>query len=156
NPAAYVDNPLSWTDPLGLTPCEDAARKAAEKKETVLGETVPTRAEASVGSAPDYNYKRTFFQANPKLIGEVVVHHAIEQQIIKRYPGLFSAGEIHSLENLRGIPKGDINSRVHLSEIRVSWNRFYDAHPNPTRQQVLDHVTHVDDMLGHWFSPRIR
>lgn len=156
NPAAYVGNPLAWTDPLGLTPCEDAARKAAEKKETVLGKTVPARTEASVGSATDYNYKRTFFKANPDLEGEVVVHHAIEQQMLKRYPGLFSPDEIHSLENLRGIPKGDINSRVHLSEIRVSWNRFYDAHPNPTRQQVLDHVTHVDDMLGHWFSPRIR
>jgi RHS repeat-associated protein len=156
NPAAYVDNPLTWTDPLGLTPCEEAARKAAEKKETILGKTVPARTEASVGSATDFNYKRTFFKANPKLEGEVVVHHAIEQQVLKRYPGLFSANEIHSLENLRGIPKGDINSRVHLSEIRVSWNRFYEAHPNPTRQQVLDHVTHVDDMLGHWFSPRVR
>ncbi|MER7566223.1 putative T7SS-secreted protein [Streptomyces sp. NPDC097941] len=156
NPVAYVGNPLAWTDPLGLTPCEDAARKAAERKETVLGKTVPARTEASVGTATDHNYKRTFFKANPDLEGEVVVHHAIEQQILKRYPGLFSPDEIHSLENLRGIPKGDINSRVHLSEIRVSWNRFYDAHPNPTRQQVLDHVTHVDDMLGHWFSPRIR
>ncbi|GLP67965.1 hypothetical protein TUSST3_45870 [Streptomyces sp. TUS-ST3] len=156
NPAAYVENPLAWADPLGLTPCEEAAKKAAEKKETVLGKTVPARTEASVGSTTDHNYKRTFFNANPKLEGEVVVHHAIEQQILKRYPGLFSADEIHSLENLRGIPKGDINSRVHLSEIRVAWNRFYGAHPNPTRQQVLDHVTHVDDMLGHWFSPRIR
>ncbi|MER6243353.1 putative T7SS-secreted protein [Streptomyces griseorubiginosus] len=156
NPAVYVDNPLAWADPLGLTPCEEAAKKAAERKETVLGKSVPARAEASVGSTTDHNYKRTFFNANPKLEGEVVVHHAIEQQILKRYPGLFSADEIHSLENLRGIPKGDINSRVHLSEIRVAWNRFYDAHPNPTRQQVLDHVTHVDDMLGHWFSPRIR
>lgn len=51
---------------------------------------------------------------------------------------------------------GDINSKFHLSDIRVSWNEFYRTHPNPTRQDVLDHVTHVDDKLGNWFSPRIR
>jgi transposase len=35
----------------------------------------------------------------------------------EHFLGLFKAGEIHSLENLRGIPKGDINSRIHLSEV---------------------------------------
>jgi RHS repeat-associated protein len=156
NPIAYVRNPLTWADPLGLTPCEDAAKLAAARKETVLGKEVPTRSEASVGNATSHSYKKTFFDAHPHLKGKVVVHHAIEQQILKRYPGLFSADEIHSLENLRGIPKGDINSRIHLSQIRVEWNRFYDAHPNPTKQEVLDHATRVDDMLGNWFSPRIR
>ncbi|SDO28532.1 RHS repeat-associated core domain-containing protein [Streptomyces sp. cf386] len=156
NPTTYVHNPLAWTDPCGLTPCKDAEKNAAARNETILGQDVPVRNEASVGSTTDHNYKRTFFNANPDLEGNVVVHHAIEQQVLKRYPGLFSADEIHSLENLRGIPKGDINSRVHLSEIRVAWNGFYRTHPNPTRQEVLDHVTRVDDMLGHWFNPRIR
>ncbi|MFC9505082.1 RHS repeat-associated core domain-containing protein [Streptomyces sp. NPDC057002] len=156
NPFSYVNDPLTWADPLGLTPCEDAAKQAAARNETVLGNNVPTRSEASVGSATSHSYKKTFFEAHPELKGKVVVHHAIEQQVLKRYPGLFSADEMHSLENLRGIPKGDINSRVHLSQIRVEWNRFYDANPNPTRQEVLDHVTRVDDMLGNWFSPRIR
>ncbi|MFJ8186185.1 RHS repeat-associated core domain-containing protein [Streptomyces sp. NPDC096105] len=156
NPFAYVSNPLTWSDPLGLTPCEDAARLAAARNETVLGPNVPTRVEASLGSTTSHNYKKTFFDAHPHLKGKVVVHHAIEQQVLKRYPGLFSADEMHSLENLRGIPKGDINSRIHLSQIRVEWNKFYDANPNPTRQQVLDQVTKVDDMLGNWFSPRIR
>ncbi|MFJ4819920.1 DUF6531 domain-containing protein [Streptomyces sp. NPDC088801] len=156
NPATYVHNALTWSDPLGLTPCEDAARQAAARNETVLGPNVPARTEASVGSAASHNYKKTFFEAHPGLKGKVVVHHAIEQQVLKRYPGLFSADEMHSLENLRGIPKGDINSRVHLSQIRVEWNRFYEANPNPTRQEVLDQVTRVDDMLGNWFSPRIR
>ncbi|WP_406468535.1 DUF6531 domain-containing protein [Streptomyces hirsutus] len=156
NPLAYVHNPLTWADPLGLTPCEDAAKQAAARGETVLGKNVPTRSEATVGSTTSHSYKKTFFAAHPHLKGKVVVHHAIEQQILKRHPGLFSADEVHSLENLRGIPKGDINSRVHLSQIRVEWNRFYDSHPNPTRQEVLDHVTRVDDMLGNWFNPRIR
>ncbi|MFE5171403.1 MULTISPECIES: putative T7SS-secreted protein [unclassified Streptomyces] len=156
NPSAYVHNPHLWADPLGLTPCEDAAENAKANKTTPLGKEIPTRDEGSVGSTTNHKYKQTFFNEHPQLKGKVVVHHAIEQQVLKRYPGLFSPDEIHSLENLRGIPKGDINSRIHLSEIRVSWNEFYRTHPNPTRQEVLDHVTQVDDSLGNWFNPRIR
>jgi hypothetical protein len=84
------------------------------------------------------------------------VHHAIEQQVLSRYSGLFSADEIHSLENLRGIPKGVVNSRVYLSAIRNMWNDFYASNPSPTRQDVLNYATEVDDQLGQWFTPRIR
>ncbi|MEU1017137.1 RHS repeat-associated core domain-containing protein, partial [Streptomyces sp. NPDC005898] len=156
NPFSYVRNPFTWIDPLGLTPCEEAAKQAAARNETVLGKGIPVREEASVGAATSHSYKKTFFDAHPHLKGKVVVHHAIEQQVLNRYPNLFSADEIHSLENLRGIPKGDINSRIHLSAIRVEWNNFYNANPNPTRQEVLDHVSKVDDKLGNWFNPRIR
>ncbi|MEK2476211.1 putative T7SS-secreted protein [Streptomyces noursei] len=156
NPSTYVGNPHASIDPLGLSACGDAAKNAASRNETVLGPNVPSRAEATVGSAASHNYKKTFFNAYPGLKGQVVVHHAIEQQVLRRYQGLFSPDEIHSLENLRGIPKGDINSSVHLSEIRRAWNGFYAAHPNPTRQQVLDFATRVDDSLGHWFTPRLR
>lgn len=44
------------------------------------------------------------FKAFPWLKGKVVVHHAIEQQVLKRYPGLFTKADIHALDNLRGIP----------------------------------------------------
>lgn len=63
------------------------------------------------------DYKKTFFNEYPDLKGSVVVHHAIEQQILKRHSNLFSLEEIHALENLRGIPK-EINSDIHLSKIR--------------------------------------
>ncbi|MFD8328861.1 putative T7SS-secreted protein [Streptomyces lydicus] len=156
NPNIYVTNPHTYTDPLGLSACGDAKKLADQRSESVLGKSLPTRGEASVGHAASHNYKKNFFEAHPELKGQVVVHHAIEQQVLRRYPGLFSPSEMHSLENLRGIPKGDINSRIHLSEIRVSWNEFYNSHPSPTRQQVLDHATRVDDSLGHWFNPRVR
>jgi large repetitive protein len=122
-----------------------------------LGSSVPTREPASVGNAGgNTNYRQTFYDANPGTQGNVWVHHAIEQQVLNRYPGLFSADEIHSVENLRGIPKGAINSRVHLSAIRNMWNDFYSANPSPARQDVLDYATGIDDQLGQWFTPRIR
>ncbi len=148
NHHVYVPNPQAETDPLGLAGCPQTPPG--------LGSDVPTRAPASVGNATSFSYKKTFFAANPGLKGKVVVHHAIEQQVLNRYPGLFTPNEIHSLENLRGIPKGAVNNSVHLSEIRIMWNRFYEAHPNPTKQEVLDQATRVDDAVGHWFKPRVR
>ncbi|MCH5345342.1 MAG: hypothetical protein J1E64_15050 [Acetatifactor sp.] len=53
-----------------------------------------------------------------------MVHHSVEQQVLKRYPGLFTAEEINAYEMLRGIPK-EVNSDLHLSKIRTAWNNFY-------------------------------
>jgi hypothetical protein len=110
---------------------------------------------ATVGKATSHDYKGTFFRKHPHLKGKVVVHHAVEQQVLKRYKKLFTPSELHSLQNLRGIPKGQVNSRVHLSQIRKEWNQFYKDHPAPTRQQVLDHATKIDLKLGTNFNPSV-
>ena len=85
----------------------------------------------------------------------MVVHHGVEQQVRRRYPGLVSEEELHSLENLRGIPKTS-NPEVHLSKIRKQWNEFYRTHPNPTKRQLLDFATKIDDELGHLFTPPVK
>jgi len=76
-----------------------------------------------------------------------------------RWPNLFDELEIHSFENLRGISK-EINPDVHLSRIRIEWNKFYNLFPPggavPTRQQILDKAEEIDDLFGHFFSPPIR
>lgn len=51
------------------------------------------------------DYRKTFFDANPAVSKSSWVHHAIEQQILIKYPGLFTKEEINSLFNLRGIPR---------------------------------------------------
>ena len=121
-----------------------------------LGSTIPVRSPAGVGSGGAKNYRDTFFAANPTLkSSDFVVHHAVERQVLKKYPDLFSADELNSLPNLRGIPKKS-NSSVHLSDIRVLWNGFYKTHSKPSRRQVLDYATFVDDFLGSEMVPRIR
>ena len=107
---------------------------------------------ATFGRAASTDYRGTFFAANPELEGQVVVHHAVEQQTLTRFPGLVSEAEIHSLENLRGIPKA-INSDVHLSQIRVEWNQFYRANPNPSQAQLLQKATEIDTKFGSQFQP---
>jgi hypothetical protein len=98
------------------------------------------------------NYRETFFAAHPALRDKVIVHHAVEQQVLKRYPGLFTEAEIHSLKNLRGIPKS-ISPDLHLSKIRRAWNQFYRTHPSPTKQDLLGFSAQLDRQFGAIFEP---
>ena len=102
------------------------------------------------------DYKKVFFEQNPELEGKVVVHHSIEQQVLKRYPGLFPAEEINAYDMLRGIPK-DINSKVHLSDIRIEWNNFYkkvDAGEIAlTKENFLNKALEIDKLFGSQFQP---
>lgn len=100
-------------------------------------------------------YVRTFFKAFPELEGKVVIHHAVEQQVLKKYPELFTKAEIHTLENLRGIPK-ELNNTLHLSKIRKYWDEFYRTFPNPTKQQIQDFAKFIDKEVGHMFNPPIK
>jgi RHS repeat-associated protein len=101
------------------------------------------------------NYRSTFFKAHPHLEGKVVVHHAVEQQVLTRYPNVFSESEIHSLGNLRGIPK-ELNPEVHLSRIRTMWNEFYRSHPTVTptlKEEILKKAAEIDREVGGVFLP---
>jgi hypothetical protein len=105
------------------------------------------------GNADSFKYKKTFFNENPTLIGKVVVHHAVEQQILNRYPGVVSPQEMHSLNNLRGIPIA-LNSDIHLSKIRKDWNRFYKNNPNPTKNDIINKAKEIDRLYGNYFLPK--
>ena len=107
---------------------------------------------ATFGTAISKDYKKTFFDENPYLKGKVVVHHAVEQQVQRRYPGLVNDSEMHSLENLRGIPN-EKNGDLHLSKIRKEWNRFYKTNPNPSKDDLLNKTTEIDQMFGSEFNP---
>jgi hypothetical protein len=111
--------------------------------------------KARLGSSTSKDYRATFFKKHPHLKGKVVVHHAVEQNVLKRYKGKITPSQMHSIENLRGIPKGQVNGRVHLSEIRKDWNQFYKANPNATQAQILKHATDVDLKFGTNFNPPV-
>ena len=108
-----------------------------------------------LGTSTTSEYRTTFFTAHPEINpGETIVHHAVEQQVLKRYPGLFTESEIHSLENLRGIPK-DINANVYLSRMRIQWDEFYINTPNATKTDILKQATIMDNVYGSYFTPTI-
>lgn len=84
------------------------------------------------------------------------MHRAVEQQTLTKFPGVVTKEEIHSLENLRGIPN-DLNAQVHLSEIRIEWNQFYkqfrESGTSPTKAQLLQKATEIDQKFGSKFKP---
>jgi hypothetical protein len=131
-----------------------AAGKGAAKKATAAARPGVAR-HARFGHATTSNYRETFFRAHPELRGRVVVHHAVEQRALRLYPKVVSKAEIHSLQNLRGVPKSS-NADVHLRAIRKAWNRFYKEHPSPSKRDLLDFATHIDKTYGKYFRPRLR
>lgn len=152
-----ADAEKAATEAVRVAKVAEAARPSAAvvKAETEAARSVAT-VRAMVGEAGTLDYKATFFGANPELKGQVVVHHAIEQSVLTRYSGKFTASEIHSLENLRGIPN-ELNSSLHLSDIRKAWNEFYKTHPpsSTTREDILNEATEIDRKFGHLFTPKI-
>jgi len=106
--------------------------------------------KARFGYASTTNYKKTFFTAYPYLKGQVVIHHAVPQNILKRYPGLVKPEEIHSFENLRGIPRA-INDDFHASLLNSEWNHFYRENPTATKELLLEKATEIDTKYGHNF-----
>jgi len=72
--------------------------------------------------------------------------------VLQKYPQLFSESEIHSIENLRGIPNS-INNDIHLSQIRRIWNQFYRTNPNPLKSDLLKIATEIDNLFGDQFLP---
>jgi hypothetical protein len=56
------------------------------------------------------------------------VHHAIELQVLDRYPGVFTEAELNSFENMRGIATENNRRRqLHNSHVRRRWDRAYRA-----------------------------
>jgi len=138
--AKVIGQPPPPAAPMALdtpTPCIGAAK------------------EEGFGLATTANYRKTFLAAYPELEGKVVVHHGVEQQTLKLYPFEVSPQELHSLENLRGIPN-EINSELHLSTIRGEWDEFYLENPFATQEQLLQQRAVIDAKYGHLFLPPVK
>jgi len=74
---------------------------------------------------------------------------------MKKYPGVATDAEMHSLENLRGIPR-HLNSELHLKQIRREWDQFYRENLAATRRQLLQKATEIDARYGSQFNPPIK
>ena len=97
------------------------------------------------------NFKRKFAEVKDE-ISEV--HHAIPQEVSDRW-NLVGQTEMHSLENLRGMP-----SRTFHQNITNMWNAFFrpykDAGTTPAMSDIIDFAKGIDDQYGSQFIPPIR
>ncbi|HEY9868273.1 MAG TPA: hypothetical protein V6D08_03845, partial [Candidatus Obscuribacterales bacterium] len=166
NIAAAAENPLDdyvmkmspWYETGNKRPI--SAAKAAERagvSKAELTKLTPEELQAAGLEFVPKPYEKTFFDAHPELVDfDLEVHHAIPQAVLERYPTLFTANEVNSLEFLRGIPnEATINGeRVHKL-ITGSWNKFLKQNTNATREQVLNHLQELDNTYGAHFTPPI-
>ncbi|MBK8034475.1 MAG: hypothetical protein IPK17_34235 [Chloroflexi bacterium] len=54
------------------------------------------------------------------------IHHAIERQVLTRYPGVFNQREINDFGNMRGIPTENAGlKQLHNRSIRDQWDYHY-------------------------------
>ncbi|NYE95002.1 hypothetical protein FHU41_001223 [Psychromicrobium silvestre] len=145
--------------PFGLgkitTGLKGAEAAAAANAAGDLGKV--TISSPAFGGPFRVDYRKTFFEANPTVPASSWVHHAIEQQVLKKYPGLFTKEQLNSLFNLRGIPI-EVNSAVHLKAIRDEWDDFYEAHPPSviTPEAVIDFKVYLDKKYGDQFNPKVK
>lgn len=123
------------------------------------GSTDGTRArQAKFGSTGSPSYRKTFHEAHPGIGDNVVVHHGVEQQSMRRYKNAeITPAEMHSVENLRGIPRDRSgNPQIDVSGLRRDWNRFYRSNPAPTRAKLLEQATRLDERYGTHLDPEVR
>lgn len=108
---------------------------------------------------PKLASKSTFNSKFKNLYEEVAdqigqVHHAVPQSVIHRFPNLnISLDQMHSLENLRGIP---VYGTLDHQTITNYWEAFFNANDNPSMQEIFEYVEFIDDEFGHLFIPPVR
>ncbi len=101
---------------------------------------------------PDY---RKIFQITfEKDITNDVIHHLVEKN--SRYAKYFEKEFINAPKNLRAIPKGNVNSILHLSDIRIAWSKMYTkidalvargASPDQIREIIIKYAAKTDDFI---------
>ncbi len=97
------------------------------------------------------------------------VHHAIELQVLDRYPGVFRPSELNDFQNMRGIGR-ELKGRrqLHNSYIRSAWNRHYrkldaeiqrqklqegtQAYRSYVKKYLSDARDEIDYLIGQFFT----
>lgn len=153
------DDPLDAIDKMPVTPGSGLAAEGAAGLRWIGANLLKGGKIADEVIEPalkvfSKNYRKAFFKAYPELAGAVIVHHRVEQKVLTTYIAVITKEMMHSLENLRGIPK-ELNSTLHLSTIRREWDAFYRRNPTTTLRKLLEKADEIDDKYGHLFNPPI-
>jgi hypothetical protein len=101
------------------------------------------------------------------------VHHAIELQVLDRYPGVYTEAELNDIANMRGIPPElEARRQLHNAKIREIYNRHYRAldaqiearglssgtpqYNTLVRQWLTDARNEIDWALRDFFSENLK
>lgn len=105
----------------------------------------PTRGTASA-ARESFNAARPDYARRLGVGHGGQVHHAIELQVLDRYPGVFKAQDLNDFTNMRGIATEREGLRqLHNSKIREIWDRHYRAMDAEISARGLRPGTHAYD-----------
>lgn len=114
-----------------------------------------------IGRASRLDWAKTYEEEFPDINMADIhqVHHAVPRASNYR-DNMLGEYEVHSIENLRGIPKS--HSQIH-GQITGRWTAWYNTKRDPvsgnyvyTMSEALDFAKSIDDEFGHLFVPPIR
>lgn len=97
-------------------------------------------------------YRETYLTAHPEYRNyhkPFEVHHRIPQDILEKYPNLFSHREIHDAQNLVGI---SYDTKAH-TPIKGIWKDFVQAHDKPSREDIIDFANKIDGVYKRHYLP---
>jgi hypothetical protein len=97
------------------------------------------------------------------------VHHAVELQVLKRYPGVYTADKLIAFRNMRGIETELANRRqLHNSHVRRTWDQCCraldeqvaahrltpgtEAYNEYVRRYVEDARDEIDHFVGMFYT----
>ncbi len=82
------------------------------------------------------------------------VHHAVEVQVLSRYPGVYTQGEINQFQNMRGIPpEVGRRTQLHNSKIREILDRHYVAlDAEIARQGLTPGTPEYNALVRRWMD----
>ncbi|MCA0315251.1 MAG: hypothetical protein LCH63_15660 [Candidatus Melainabacteria bacterium] len=138
------------------TKAEEVAAKLGVSKQELNRMTEKELAKYGIEKI-EKRYDRLFFSAYPHLKDTgVVVHHALPQKLLDRFPGLFTATEVQSLEYFRGIPRNAMKDGESVHKLITNeWETFFREVKTPNRKQVLDKLKELDARYGRYFKPPV-
>jgi hypothetical protein len=121
---------------------------------TVEGKTVKGKLVSATDEIPT-DYRKTMEIFLGKNIDKYVVHHMIEQQT-RKLTKLVDDILLHSPVNLKLIPKGQINSVVHLSRIRRMWNLLYEGIGHLPGKGKLAALRHFEEYTDEFITEMLK
>jgi hypothetical protein len=113
-----------------------------------------TRSAAASQTRTNFNRIRNAFARLLQVATFGQVHHAIEVQVLSRYPGVYAEGDINQLSNMRGIPPElGRRTQLHNSKIREILDRHYRALDDEIARRGLQPGTQeYNDTVRAWMN----
>ncbi len=109
--------------PTAYPPINKPRKKGPTREQQLEGIAIETDAQVA---RDQFKKVRDEYRAKLGAKKRDDIHHAIELDVLDRYPGAYTGKELNDFKNMRGIPQELAKKKqLHNSKIRELWDRAY-------------------------------